>query len=193
MRRVAKFVSLLGVLIAITLVVLVFGQSNQATGSAMGTKLGIVDTRILLEQTEEGKRELAKLNQLVQERQKEYETKTAELQELNDQFTQQARTLNAESRSEMQRVIEERQLSLKRFQEDAQMETQKNEQEMLARIGSKVKTVLADYAQSNGYDLILQRDASQVFVSPALEITQDIVNLYNERYSVTESASRKEP
>lgn len=187
MRGSIRFFLLILTTIGCAVVFLALAQVNPPAGAAAAIKIGVVNSNAVFNQTAEGKRELTQLNQFVEGRQKEYEGQAAELQKLRDQLSQ-AQGSNPETRLEMQRAIEEKELTLRRFQEDAQRDVQKRQEEVFGRLQEKLQKSIQDYAEKNGYHLILQRDDSQAYVSPSLEITQDIVNHYNQQHPVTASA-----
>ena len=47
----------------------------------------------------------------------------------------------------------------------------------------KIQAIIEAYAQEQSYSVIFMRDQTQAYVSPALDVTQEIVRIYNERNS----------
>ena len=165
------------------------------SAQAQSVKIGFVNTLEVLYGTEEGKREIEKMNQFEAEKRQQIESQTAELQKLTDQFSNQQRTLNPETRAEMDRTIQERQRNLKRLQEDVQLEYDQRRDALLGGMSEKIQKIIRDYAPKNGFGVIFLRDQSQSFIDPKMEITQEIIRLYNEQYPIAsqgaaESASQ---
>ncbi|MGH9340130.1 MAG: OmpH family outer membrane protein [Acidobacteriota bacterium] len=155
-------------------------------------KIGFVNTLEVLYGTEEGKQEIAKVEEFVTMKQQEYDTKETELQRLQEQFANQQRTLNPQTRGEMERTIGERDVELKRLQEDIQLEINRRRDELLGRMSEKIQKIINDYAEKNDFGAILLRDQTQAYVAPGLDVTQDIIRLYNES-NASASASSTAP
>jgi outer membrane protein len=154
-------------------------QQGQAASQA-STKMAFVNSYEVLNGTEEGRQGLERLNNLMQEKQKDFETQRSELDKLKEQFAAQERTLNPETRNEMQRSMEEKDRRLARFQEDAQLEINRQRDELLGTVSEKAQQVINDYAEKNGFGVVFLYDPRMLaFLSPALDITEEIIRLYN--------------
>ena len=178
-----KAATVAGVTVGAILITMVLGQEGQTTDRAT-IKFGVINSQLVLQQTQEGQRELLRFNEILDQKRKDQDAKSAELQRLQEQFNNQRRTLNPDTGAEMQREIARKKLELERLQQDDQIEVQELQQEAFNRIAGKLQEIVTDYGQKNGYGLILQRNESQVYVGPGLEITQDIIRIYNEKYPV---------
>ena len=185
MLKLAQPAAILGAIVGILATAMVLGQTDQPTGAEVKVKVGIINFEQIFQTSEEGKREMARFTQALQERQKEEEKKTNDLQALRERYSSQLRTLNRESVAEMQNQITQADLSLKRFREDTENQANQLRNEIFNRVGSKLQGVVNEYSQSNGYGLVLRLDPTgqtQAYVSPALDITQEILKIYNEKY-----------
>lgn len=151
-------------------------------------KMAFVDTAAVLEQTEEGKQQLAKLDEYIAQKRQEVEAKAAELQNLQNQFQSQSRLLNADTRAEMGREIAQKERELKRLREDIQVDIGNRQNRLLTTTSERIKEVVAEYARSEGIGAVFVKDPAVPFISPAIEITDAIVAAYNAKYPVTGSA-----
>ena len=154
------------------------------TGLGQNVKIGFVNTLEVLYGTEEGKVELEKLNQFGTQKQNELASEGATLQQLQEQYAAQQASLNALTRADMEREIQDRDLRLKRLQEDIQLEFNELQNELLERMSGKIQEIINEYAPQNGFGVIFLRNEGQTFVDASLDITQDIVQIYNERNPV---------
>jgi len=154
------------------------------TGLAQNAKIGFINTVEVLYGTEEGKIELEKLNQFGAEKQNQLGTEGTTLQQLQEQYAAQQASLNALTRAEMEREIQDRDLRLKRLQEDIQLEFNERQNEVLERMSVKIQEIINEYAPQNGFGVIFLRNEAQTFVDGSLDITPDIVRIYNERNPV---------
>jgi outer membrane protein len=171
---------LLATLFALVLSASALMAQGQAANQTTATKMAFVNSYEVLNGTEEGRQGLERLNNLMQQKQEDFNTQKSELDKLREQFAAQERTLNPETRSEMQRSMEERDRRLARFQEDAQMEINRERDELLGRVSEKAQEIINDYAQKNGFGVVFLYDPRMLaFLSPALDITEEVIKLYN--------------
>ena len=159
---------------------------SQGLGGA-GLKVGFVNSVEVLQGTDEGRQALTALQQWTENRRKELEQDKTELDRLREQFAAQERTLNPDTRTEMMRTIEDRDRRLRRKQEDSQLESEAKNRQMLEQIGTKIQTIINEYAQQNGYSVIFLRNEGQSYVDPSLDVTKELVAIYNQRHPVASS------
>ena len=167
--------------IATAFLCLVGSWALTSIGLSQNDKVGFVNTLEVLYATEEGKSEIEKLNQFAAEKQQEITSEGSVLQKLQEQYTAQQMSLNPETRAEMERDIQDRDLRLKRLQEDVQLEFNKRRDELLARMSEKIREIISEYGPQNGYGVIFLRNETQAYVDLSLDITQAIIKIYNER------------
>jgi Skp family chaperone for outer membrane proteins len=154
------------------------------TGLGQNVKIGFVNTLDVLYGTEEGKVELEKLNQFGTEKQDALVAEGTALQQLQEQYAAQQTSLNALTRAEMEREIQDRDLKLKRMQEDTQLEFNERQNELLELMSGKIQVIINEFAPQNGFGVVFLRNETQTYVDGSLDITQEIVRIYNERNSV---------
>lgn len=164
-------------------VILLLAGSGLTLGQDL--KIGFVDSREVLYGTAEGKQQIESLNALRQEKQEEFDSRTQELEKLQQEYSAQQRTLNPDARAERERLLEQKQVQLKRFQEDAQAEIEQQQNQILQRMSEQAQVVIDEFAEQNGYSAIFMRDQSQAYVAPALDITQQIIQLYDQRHPLS--------
>ncbi len=161
----------------------------QTSSSSGNLKIGFVDSLAVLYGTQEGQQEIARVEQFIEERQKDYDTRVEELGKQQQQFQAQQRTLNPQTQAEMQRKMENEERALRRFQEDIQVEMNTRRDDLLGRVGEKIQGIINEYAQKQNFGAIFLRSEAQVYVAPSLDFTQEIIRVYNERYPVIEGTS----
>jgi Skp family chaperone for outer membrane proteins len=162
-----------------------------ATGPS---RIMFVNFSQVLSGTEEAKQEFARIQGFVDEKNRENETRTQDLQKRQQQFAEQERALNPQTAAEMQREIAKLGKDLERFREDiaAEIEVQRNM--AFANLGQKIQTVVGESAQQNGYSAVLYLDSLAQsglggYFDPAYDITQDIISRYNVKYPVAAAAA----
>ncbi len=156
--------------------------SGSGLVQGQGTRIGFVDSQEILYQTNEGREGLERLERYMMEKRQEFETKNRELSELQQDYQLGRGTLNPDALSQMERSLELRQIELRRFQEDIQDDLRDRQDRLLHDISQKVQRVIEEYAQQGAYDVIFMRDETQAWVSPSLDVTQEIIRLFNQRH-----------
>ena len=152
-------------------------------------KIGFVSTLDVLYGTDEGKVELEELNRFGTAKQNELATEGAALQQLQERYTTQQTSLSVLTRAEMEREMQDRDIQLKRLQEDIQLEFNERQNQLLERMSGKIQEIINEYAPQNNFSVIFLRNEGQAFVDGALDITGAIVEIYNERNPIAGQGS----
>lgn len=157
-------------------------------------KVGIVSIQDAIFATNEGKKEADALNQRFAPKQAELKNLNDEVENLKKQLQTQGDKLSDEEKNTRVRTIEVKQKSLQRNMEDAQNDYQQASQEVLNRIGTKMMTVLENYAKAKGYSMILDVSNPQtpvLWASPGSNITKELVDAYNAANPAAAPAANK--
>jgi Skp family chaperone for outer membrane proteins len=145
-------------------------------------RVGFVNSQQVLYGTDEGKKGLAELEEFMSKQREAFEAKNAELSKLQEEYMTQQRAMNTEALAAMERSIQEKETELRRFREDAQIDFNNRQGQVVQRISDKIQVIIQEYAQNNTFDAIFMRDQNQIYVAPSLDVTQAIIEIYNERY-----------
>lgn len=151
------------------------------------TKVGTLSIRQAIVNTAEGKLAQAELQSQFASRQTELENLRKQAQEAQSKLSQGERTLSDEEKARLARQIDVWTRQFQRKQEGFQEDVNAAQNEVVERIGQKMIEVLARYARENGYSLILDVSSNStpvLFASPAGDVTQDIVRLYDQAHPV---------
>jgi len=166
---------------------------GQSTPPVPG-KIGVINIQGAIANTAEGKKVLADLQTKYQPRQKALQTLQQEINALQDQLAKGQATLSDEEQGRLNREVEDKQKQLKRDAEDGSTDFNNDRDEAVRKIGQKMVRVINDYAQQNGFTLVL--DDAQIpvyFAAKDIEITQEIIKRYDAANPVTEAAAPAKP
>ena len=158
------------------------------------SKIGVINIQAAIANTAEGKKAFGDLQKKYQPRQQELQRLQQEIQAIQDQLTKQSATLSDEEQGRLNREAEDKQKLLKRSAEDAQNDFNRDRDEAVSKIGQKMVRVITDYAQQNGFNLVL--DDQQVpiyFASKDIELTAEIVKRYDAANPVADSGAPAKP
>jgi outer membrane protein len=147
-------------------------------------KVGILNFRAAIANTAEGKQAQAELQSQFAPRQTELENLRKQIDEAQNRLRTGERTLSDEERFRIQRQIEQWTRVGQRKQEDYQEDLNAAQEEVFQRIGSKMVEVIDRYSRENGLAFVLDASAMNVpfilFAAPQVNITQDIIRLYDQ-------------
>lgn len=155
-------------------------------------KIGYVDMQRALSEVEEYRSAMSRL-------QKSLESKTTELKKEEDallkeaeMLSKQSATMNDEAKRARQGEIQAKYISLREKQARAQEELAKSQERELKPIETRFRQVIDQIAQREGFTLVVN-SAVVLYAPPSLELTNEVVRLYNDRYKSGKAASKPKP
>jgi outer membrane protein len=158
------------------------------------SKVGVINLTVAIGNTAEGKKAIADLEIKFGPRKQEIQRLQQEIQTLQGQLSKQSATLSDDEQRRRSREIEDKQRILKRSADDAQSDYNADTEDTVRRIGAKMVKVIADYAQQNGFILII--DDAQVpiyFAAKEIQISADIVKSYDAANPLPSAAGAAHP
>ncbi len=169
-------------------------QTGTTPPTAAANKVGVVDIRQAIQATAEGKLAAAELQSQFSPRQSELENMQKSLEDLQNRLNAGARTLSDDERVRLQRQGERQASQFKRKQEEVQEDITAAQQDVFDRMGRKMVDVISRFARENGYGVILDAStACGVYCSNQLDVTQDIIRLYDQANPVKAGAAGTTP
>ena len=152
--------------------------SATALGQSSNGKVAVLNYSAVIRQSNAGKKLFA-----------EFEQKTNEISTLQRQLVDQAASLNPDAQRALTKNIDAKNTQLKRDQEDAQKEFNEMQQQIVRQIAGQLRPVVAKYAQDQKISLIVNFSQEVFFVNPAIEITQEIIEQFDNSASGSTSAA----
>jgi len=160
-------------------------HAQAAAGSATTGKTGVINIRQAIASTGEGKQASAELQSQFSARQNELEGLNKQINDIRQRLDTGAGKLSPEEATRLQRQGELLARQLQRKQDEYQEDVNAAQADVFDRIGRKMVDVLDRYARENGIVVVLDSSAQNtpvLFVSPNIDITQEIVRLYDNAY-----------
>jgi outer membrane protein len=167
-------------------------QSNAAAQTAAAPKVGVINAQAAILGTAEGKQASAELQSQFAPRQAEIQNLQKQIEDLQTRVRTTANTLSDDEKARHAREYDQLTRTLQRRNQDFQDDANEAQQEVVNRIGRKMMDVLDKYAKDNSYTLILDTSSQQtpvIFAANQVDITQDIIHLYDQAYPVKASAA----
>jgi outer membrane protein len=169
-------------------------QAAPAGTATTANKVGVLSVRQAIVSTAEGKQASAELQSQFSARQSELETMNKQINDLRQRLASGEGKLSQEEQTRLTRQGETLAKQLQRKQEEYQEDVNTAQQDVIDRIGRKMMDVLDRYARENGYAAVFDTSAQTspiIYASNQVDVTQDIIKLYDQAYPVKAAATAK--
>jgi outer membrane protein len=166
-----------------------FGQAGAApAGTPM--KVGVMNVQVAITSTAEGKQAAAELQSQFTPRQTDLQNMQKQIDEVRNRLQTGQTTLSDDEKARLAREGDQLTRNLQRKQQESQDDFNDAQQDVVNRIGRKLVEILDGYSKQNGLALVLDTSAQQtpvIYASNEIDITQEIIRLYDQKYPVSRS------
>jgi outer membrane protein len=168
--------------------------THESAAPAGATKVAVIEFQAAVAQTNEFQRDFADLQKKYDPKRQEIKTLSDDIDSLTKQLQAQGAQLSDADRESKARTIDEKKKQLDRDTQDAQSDFQGEMQELVNRIAGKVGAYMTEYAQSQGYTLVLDASEQQqaptvLYALPSIDITKAVIEGYNTKSGVPAPAA----
>jgi outer membrane protein len=150
--------------------------------SANEAKFGYIDMQKAIQNTASGKKAKKELEDEFNKKKKELEKREADIKKMGEDFEKRSMAMNEEARAKKQQEI---QLEMRKYQELAgksQMDIQKRERDLTQPIVNKLKSIVDDIAQKEGYTFIFERaENSVMWAKKELDLTDRVIKEHDKK------------
>jgi len=154
---------------------------------AFAGQIGFLDAERAVLSVQEGKSQLKVLEEWATPRKNHIEELKGQVAELNQQLSVQRNTASPEALASLDRELVQTQRELEDEVRAFNRDLAAKRDKLLGELSAKIMTVAAEYAEANGFDAIFLLGAHAVaYYSKALDVTDAIIQLYDERHPVSE-------
>ncbi len=159
--------------------------------AAAKNKIAVIDLRRAVADTEDGLRVQAKLQQMIDSRQSDYEAKEKAYLEAKADFEKLAKT-----KKTSEKLLRKKYAALEKMAADLQVaqvsyrrEMQRQENELTYPIILHMRQLMRRLSGENGYDMVLSKEAVPYYRAD-LDITDRIIQMYNASQSTGATGKR---
>jgi outer membrane protein len=195
MKRYCQAKSILMGLAALLLLPAAGAWAQGAAAGAPPTKIAVMNVRQAIVSTAEGKQASAQLQSQFAPQQTDLENTQKQITDLQNRLNNGTRTLSDEEKARLQREGEMLSHQFQRKQDDLNEVVNAAQSDVVDTIGRKMLEVLDRYSRENGYAAVLDTSAQGtpvIYGSSQVDITQEIVKLYDVQYPAKASAGGAE-
>jgi outer membrane protein len=168
----------------------------QAAAPSASAKVGVINIRQAIASTAEGKQAGAELQSQFAARQSELEAMNKQISDVRQRLDASQGKLSQDEQARLTRQGELLTRQMQRKQDEYQEDVNAAQGEVFDRIGRKMVDVLDRYARENTFTVVLDSSSQNtpiLFASTNIDITQDIVRLYDGAYPVKAGAVTSKP
>ncbi len=158
-------------------------QTSPAPAASAGpAKIAVIAFQVAVGQTNEGQRNFADLEKKYAPREEQLKALSDEIDTLTKQLQTQGDKLSDTERANRAKIIDEKKKKLDRDAEDARNDFQTEMSDIYNGLASKVYDVMSNYAQQQGYTLVLdiaQQQSPVLYATDSTNITKAVIDAYN--------------
>ena len=141
--------------------------------------IAYVDLQRALEETNDGKAAKARLKSDFDKKQQELDAKQDELKKAKEAFDKKASLMKPEALQKEQAELQDRFLKLQDTFQRLQKDLAAKEQDATRGILAKLTAVVQKIAERDHFSMVLERSSSVVWGQQSLDITSDVIRMYN--------------
>lgn len=151
-----------------------------------------IDLRDAILQTREGSRLVQHLKDRQARQEQSLQKERAEIVALRERLAEGREIMSVDAQSELAFTIDRKTKQLERDAEDARLDLSQRQTDLARKLRGRILALLPDYAAQHGYTLVIDVSAPSsgaVFAANAVDITVNIVRLYDQAHPVNDGAN----
>ena len=157
-------------------------------------KIAYVDLQRAFAEVDEGKAAKARLEQMRDAKQKEIDKEQEVLKKEKDTFEKQMGTMTDAARTQQGTELQKKLYDLQQRFEKGRAELAQTERETLSGILGKMQPIIQTIAQRDGFTMVFEKTDSGLLYAPAsLDLTNELIRLFNEKNKVAGAAASTTP
>jgi outer membrane protein len=150
--------------------------AGHAQAPAAGPKIAVINTELILLNSQAGKAALGELKKKQEAKEAEGRAKNEEIRDLQKRINEGRLSLSEDKLATLEKELEDRVIALRRFQDDANRELGKARDELLGQIDGKVMPVINQIGQEGGFTLIFRKfESGLIYTDESIDITQLVI------------------
>jgi outer membrane protein len=139
-------------------------------------RIAVIDTEKILLSSVAGKKAVADLKKLQDQREKELGARAQELKDLQAKINDGRLSLAQDKLADLSKQYEEKEIGLRRAQDDATRELNKKRDDMLAQIDERVMPVINQVGKELGYTMIFRKfESGLIYADDGIDITNAVI------------------
>ena len=159
-------------------------------------KLAIINMQEVILKTKDGQQAVAELKAKFAPKEQEFQKRAEDLQRKQDELRKTENTISEDKKAALARDIDSMTKGLQRDTDDAREDVNQEQQKVLNELGGKIMQVLNKYSSEKQFTMVFDVSGQPnniLFASNAIDITRDIIAMYDTQGPATTVAPAKAP
>jgi outer membrane protein len=164
--------------------------------TAAPSKVAIIHIQNAILATKDGQKAQSDLGAKFNPRKQALEQLQSSVATMQDQLSKGSATMSEDAKAKLMKDIDDTKKRGQRDAEDFDAEVQQEEGKLMNSIGSRIMQVIIKYCTAHGYSMVVDVSNPQtpvLWADPGVDITNDIVKLYDEAHPGTAAAAPVKP
>ena len=162
-----------------TLVGFVIAAGLMRPALAEEVKLGYVDLRRALHETEDGHKAESSLKKVFVQKQKELDEQQEDVKKAIEDLNKKRTLLPADTVRQKESELQERVAKVQQTYMRHQQDLAAKEEEATRPIVERLQRIIAKIAAAENFTMILDKNQGVVFAKPHLDLTNEVIRRYN--------------
>ena len=159
------------------LAALVFAVALPAVAQS---KIAVIDVQRVVSESDPGKQAIQKLKGISDAKVQEGQNLQQELATLQEQFNKQRFTVSEERLAEMQKELEDKNIAIRRFEDDAKRELDDARRRELGGLEERILPIINQLGQEQGITVIFNKfQSGLVYADETVDITDEVILRFN--------------
>ena len=156
------------------------------------TRVAIIHIQNAILATKDGQKAQNELTSKFSPRKESIQKLQSDIAAWQDQLSKGSATMSEDAKTKLMKQIDDTKKKGQRDAEDFDADVQQEEGKIMNEIGSRIMDVIIKYCNSHGYSMVVDVSNPQtpvLWADPGIDITNDIVKLYDEAHPGTGTTS----
>ena len=151
-----------------------------AMPAAAQSKVAVIDVQRVVAESDPGKEAIQKLKAISDAKVQEGQTLQQEMATLQEQFNKQRYTVSELRLAEMTKELEDKNIAIRRFEDDAKRELEEARRRELGGLEGRILPIINQIGQEEGITVIFNKfQSGLVYADEAVDITDDVILRFN--------------
>ena len=151
-----------------------------ALPAAAQSNVAVIDVQRVVAESDPGKEAIQKLKVVQDAKIQEGQAMQQELATLRDQINKQRFTVSEERLAEMSKELEDKNIAIRRFEDDAKRELDEARRRELGGLEEQILPIINQIGQERGITLIFNKfQSGLVYADEAVDITDEVIRQFN--------------
>lgn len=167
------------IFLSVGLIGCVLVGTGTATWSAEPFKIGVIDGKKCVEESEAGKKILHSFQQKFDRTKKELDRRNEELKKLQGEFVKKSSILNPDAKREKEKELARKVEDFRDMVREKEAELQQEQNSALQALSNELFQIAVGIGKEEGYALILEAKSGVVYHTKTIDLTDKVLKAFN--------------